>query len=97
MIGTAEDHHSNPLKIAISKFKRGGGASSRSIPSAPATRPSPTSGFRSAPALMGRCILALTHEIIARDLIDRDFVARYTNGPDLVDDDEASNDFGLSC
>ena len=25
MIGTAEDHHSNPLKIAISKFKRNGG------------------------------------------------------------------------
>ena len=25
MLGTAEDHHSNPLKIAISKFKRGGG------------------------------------------------------------------------
>ena len=25
MIGTAEDHHSNPLKIALSKFKRGGG------------------------------------------------------------------------
>ncbi len=25
MIGTAEDHHSNPLKIALSKFKRAGG------------------------------------------------------------------------
>ena len=25
MIGTAEDHHSNPLKAAIAKFKRGGG------------------------------------------------------------------------
>ena len=25
MIGTAEDHHSNPLKIAISEFKRRGG------------------------------------------------------------------------
>jgi len=25
MLGTAEDHHSNPLKIAISKFKRRGG------------------------------------------------------------------------
>ncbi len=25
MFGTAEDHHSNPLKIAISKFKRRGG------------------------------------------------------------------------
>jgi len=25
MLGTAEDHHSNPMKIALSKFKRGGG------------------------------------------------------------------------
>jgi len=25
MVGTAEDHHSNPLKIAIADFKRRGG------------------------------------------------------------------------
>ena len=25
MIGTAEDHHSNPLKIELAKFKRNGG------------------------------------------------------------------------
>jgi hypothetical protein len=25
MIGTAEDHHSNPMKIALGKFKRAGG------------------------------------------------------------------------
>jgi len=25
MIGTAEDHHSNPMKIALAQFKRNGG------------------------------------------------------------------------
>ncbi len=44
MIGTAEDHHSNPLKIAIAKFKRAAAASSRSTRCVPAIRPSPTSG-----------------------------------------------------
>ena len=48
MIGTAEDHHSNPMKVALAKFKRQGGASSPSTRYAPATRPSPTSGCRSA-------------------------------------------------
>ena len=55
MLGTAEDHHSNPLKASISKFKRAGAVSSRSIRCAPATRRSPTNGSRSAPAPTARC------------------------------------------
>jgi anaerobic selenocysteine-containing dehydrogenase len=55
MIGTAEDHHSNPMKIALSKFKRAAGASSRSTRCAPAIRRSPTNGFRSSPAPTARC------------------------------------------
>jgi hypothetical protein len=55
MIGTAEDHHSNPMKVALSKFKRAAGASSPSTRCAPAMRPSPTSGSPSSPAPTARC------------------------------------------
>jgi anaerobic selenocysteine-containing dehydrogenase len=56
MIGTAEDHHSNPLKIAICPSSSAtAGASSRSTRCAPAIRRSPTSGCRSAPAPTARC------------------------------------------
>ena len=75
MIGTAEDHHSNPLKIAISQVQaRAAAASSRSTRCAPATRRSPTSGSRSSPAPTARCFMALLHELIADDLIDRAFL-----------------------
>ena len=92
MIGTAEDHHSNPMKIAISKFKREAAALSRSTPCAPATRRSLTSGFRSGRAPMARCFMALMHELIAQDLIDHAFLKRYTNAPQLVVLDEGERE-----
>ena len=55
MIGTAEDHHSNPMKIALATSSARAAASSRSTPCAPAIRRSPTSGFRSAPAPTAHC------------------------------------------
>ena len=56
MIGTAEDHHCNPMKIgAVASSSATAGASSRSTRCAPATRPSPTNGCRSSPAPTARC------------------------------------------
>ncbi|CCD35741.1 unnamed protein product [Candidatus Paraburkholderia kirkii UZHbot1] len=94
MIGTAEDHHSNPLKIAISKFKRAGG---RFI----AINPVRTGyaaiadewGVR--PGTDGALFMALIHELIAADAWDHEFVARYTNAAELLDMNEASDTFGL--
>jgi len=95
MIGTAEDHHSNPLKIAISKFKRAGGRFISINPVRTGYSAIADEWIPIRPGSDGALLLALTHELIAGDLYDRDFVTRYTNGPDLVDDDAASNDFGL--
>jgi hypothetical protein len=47
------------------------------------------------PGTDGALLLALVHEIIALGLYDRDFLARYTNAGQLVNQDEASDDFGL--
>ncbi len=95
MIGTAEDHHSNPMKIALAKFKRSGG---RFIAVNPVR-----SGYAAIadewvpirPGTDGALLLALIHEIIERGLFDRDFLIRYTNAAELVNTDAASNDHGL--
>src|SRR5690349_8351476 len=95
MIGTAEDHHSNPLKIAISKFKRAGGRFISINPIRTGYSAIADEWIPIRPGTDGALLLALTHELIARELYDREFVARYTNGPDLVNQDEASDQFGL--
>ncbi|CAG1018532.1 partial sulfite dehydrogenase (quinone) subunit SoeA, partial [Burkholderiaceae bacterium] len=95
MIGTAEDHHSNPMKIALAKFKRKGG---RFIAINPVR-----SGYAAIadewvpikPGTDGALLLALIHEMIALGLYDRDFIARYTNAGQLVNQDAASDEFGL--
>ncbi|MBK5932151.1 sulfite dehydrogenase subunit SoeA [Halochromatium salexigens] len=95
MIGTAEDHHSNPLKIAISKFKREGG---RFIAINPVR-----SGYGAIadewvpikPGTDGALFMALTHEIIKLGLYDRDFLIQYTNAAELVIDDPARDDHGM--
>jgi anaerobic selenocysteine-containing dehydrogenase len=83
MIGTAEDHHSNPLRIAIAGFKRGGGrfvsiSQVRTGCSAIADSGSRSNGNRR------RARHGAAAELIASDLIDHAFLKRYTNAPQLV-------------
>ena len=94
MIGTAEDHHSNPLKIAISKFKRQGGRFVSINPIRTGYSAIADEWVPIRPGTDGALLLALIHVIIDKGLYDRDFVARYTNAGQLVnqDDDDA---FGL--
>ncbi|MDA8224486.1 MAG: molybdopterin-dependent oxidoreductase, partial [Betaproteobacteria bacterium] len=84
MIGTAEDHHSNPLKIAISKFKRNGGRFVSINPVRTGYSAIADEWVPIRPGTDGALLLALNHEIIRQGLYDRDFVVRYTNGPQLV-------------
>ncbi len=75
----AEDHHSNPIKIALCKLKRAGG---RSFPINPVR-----TGYSAIadewmpirPGTDGALLLALIHEMLHTGLYDRDFLARYTN------------------
>src|SRR5258705_455612 len=95
MIGTAEDHHSNPLKIAISKFKRGGGRFVSINPVRTGYSAIADEWVPIKPGTDGALLLALCHEIVARGLYDREFLAQYTNAGYLVNQDEASDDSGL--
>ena len=95
MIGTAEDHHSNPLKIAISKFKRAGGRFISINPVRTGYSAIADEWIPIRPGTDGALLLALTHELVRTGLYDRDFVARHTNGGFLVDMDPSSAREGL--
>jgi len=95
MLGTAEDHHSNPLKIAISKFKRDGGRFISVNPVRTGYSAIADEWVPIRPGTDGALLLALNHELIAQGLYDREFVARYTNGGQLVVTDPASARHGL--
>jgi len=95
MLGTAEDHHSNPMKIALSKFKRGGGRFVSINPVRTGYSAIADEWVPIKPGTDGALLLALIHEIIKLGLYDREFLARYTNAGQLVNQDTASEQFGM--
>ncbi len=95
MIGTAEDHHSNPMKIAISKFKRRGGRFISINPVRTGYSAIADEWVPIRPGTDGALFLAIINELIAQGLYDREFLVNYTNAAELIDLDEASNDYGM--
>lgn len=95
MIGTAEDHHSNPLKIAISEFKRAGGRFISINPVRTGYSAIADEWVPIRPGTDGAFLLAVIHEILAKGLYDRDFLVRYTNAGQLVNVNEDSDGFGM--
>jgi anaerobic selenocysteine-containing dehydrogenase len=95
MIGTAEDHHSNPMKVAISKFKRAGGKFISINPVRTGYSAIADEWIAIKPGTDGALILAIIHELIAQGLYDRDFLVRYTNAGQLVSQAQERDDFGL--
>jgi len=95
MIGTAEDHDSNPLKIHISKFKRKGGRFISINPVRTGYSAVADEWVPIKPGTDGALILALNHELIKQGLFDRDFLTRYSNAAELVVDDPKRDDHGL--
>jgi anaerobic selenocysteine-containing dehydrogenase len=95
MIGTAEDHHSNPMKIALSQVQARGGRFISINPVRTGYSAIADEWVPIKPGTDGALLLALIHELIALGLYDRDFLARYTNAGQLVNQDAASDEFGL--
>jgi sulfite dehydrogenase (quinone) subunit SoeA len=95
MIGTAEDHHSNPLKIAMAKFKRDGGRFISINPVRTGYSAIADEWVPIRPGTDGALLLAIIHELLVTGLYDRDFLVRYSNAGQLVHADEARDDFGL--
>jgi anaerobic selenocysteine-containing dehydrogenase len=95
MIGTAEDHHSNPLKIAISKFKRRGGRFVSINPIRTGYSAIADEWVPIKPGTDGALLLAIIHQMIKQGLYDRDFLVQYTNAAELVVDEPDQPDHGL--
>ena len=95
MIGTAEDHDSNPLKIAISKFKRRGGRFISINPIRTGYSAIADEWVPIKPGTDGALLLAIIRELIETGLYDRDFLVQYTNAAELVIDDPSRDDHGL--
>src|SRR5512139_2724971 len=95
MMGTAEDHHSNPLKIAIARFKRDGGRFISINPIRTGYSAIADEWLPIRPGTDGALLLALIHELIALGLYDRNFLVRYTNAGQLVNMDAANDEFGM--
>jgi anaerobic selenocysteine-containing dehydrogenase len=95
MIGTAEDHHSNPLKIAISNFKRRGGRFISINPVRTGYSAIADEWVPIKPGTDGALLLAVIREIVNQGLYDRDYLVQYSNAAELVIDDPARADHGL--
>ena len=95
MLGTAEDHHSNPMKVELSKFKRAGGRFVSINPIRTGYSAIADEWVPIKPGTDGALLLAFIHEIIKQGLYDRDFLVRYTNAAELVINDPTSDEDGL--
>ena len=95
MIGTAEDHHSNPMKIALAKFKRQGGKFISINPVRTGYSAIADEWIPIKPGTDGALFLALINEIIKQGLYDRDFLVKYSNAAELVNMDENSSEHGM--
>ncbi len=92
MIGTAEDHHSNPMKIALSKFKRAGGRFISINPIRTGYSAIADEWIPIKPGTDGALFMALLHELIRTDTLDHGFLKRFTNAPQLVVLDEGERE-----
>ena len=95
MIGTAEDHHSNPMKIALSKFKRDGGKFISINPVRTGYSAIADEWVPIKPGTDGALLLSLINEIIKQGLFDREFLVQYSNSAQLVNMDENSTEYGM--
>ncbi|MGB1109630.1 MAG: molybdopterin oxidoreductase family protein [Gammaproteobacteria bacterium] len=95
MIGTAEDHHSNPMKIALSEFKRQGGRFVAINPVRTGYAAIADEWVPIKPGTDGALFLALIREIIKKGLYDRDFLVQYSNAAELISVDEQDANAGL--
>ena len=84
MLGTAEDHHSNPMKIALSKFKRAGGRFISINPIRTGYSAIADEWIPIRPGTDGALLLALLHELLDSGRFDLAFAADYTNAAQLL-------------
>ena len=95
MFGVAEDHDSNPIKIALSGLRRRGAkfVSVNPVRTGYSAIADEWVGIR--PGTDGLFVLALIHVLLEADRVDLDYLVRYTNAAWLVIQAPGEADDGL--
>jgi anaerobic selenocysteine-containing dehydrogenase len=95
MFGVAEDHDSNPIKIALSGLRARGAkfVSVNPVRTGYSAIADEWIGLR--PGTDGLFVLSLIHELLKADRVDLDYLARYTNAAWLVIQAPGAADDGL--
>ncbi|WP_240610036.1 molybdopterin oxidoreductase family protein [Billgrantia endophytica] len=93
--GVAEDHASNPIKIGIEKLKRRGAKFVSINPVRTGYQAVADEWVPIRPGTDGMLALSMCHVLLSRDLVDWDYLGRYTNAPFLVIDNPGHADDGL--
>ncbi len=82
--GVAEDHASNPIKIGLEKLKRRGAKFVSINPIRTGYSAIADQWVPIRPGTDGLLALSIAHVLLSRQLIDQEFLLRYTNAPWLV-------------
>ena len=95
MFGVAEDHASNPIKMALGKLKAKGVKFVAVNPVRTGYGAIADEWIGIRPGTDGLFVGSLIHELMRAEKIDLDYLVRYTNSPWLVIDEPGSADNGL--
>ncbi len=95
LFGVAEDHDSNPIKMGIGRMKGHGGKIIGVNPIRTGYNAVADEWVGITPGTDGLFILSLVHCLMKAGRIDLDYLARFTDAPCLVNEDPASDEFGL--
>ena len=93
--GVAEDHASNPIKIALEKLKRHGAKFVAINPARTGYQAIADEWVPIRPGTDGLLALSMIHVLLRQELFDWDFLIRYTNAPFLVIQAPGARDDGL--
>ncbi len=95
LFGVAEDHASNPLKMALGKLKERGVKVVAINPVRTGYQAIADEWIGIKPGTDGAFVGALIHELLRTENVDLEYLARYTNAHWLVIDDPGAADHGL--
>jgi anaerobic selenocysteine-containing dehydrogenase len=95
LFGVAEDHGSNPLKIALGKLKARGTKIVAINPVRTGYNAIADEWLAIKPGTDGLLVAALIHELLRTQKVDLESLAQFTNAPWLVIEDPGAADDGL--
>jgi anaerobic selenocysteine-containing dehydrogenase len=95
LLGVAEDHDSNPIKIGLGRLKARGARIVSVNPCRTGYNAIADDWIGIRPGTDGLFVLAIVHELMKAGRVDLDYLLRYTNASHLVIEEPGAPDDGL--